>query len=78
VVAGVTSVYRWQGEVRRDAEALIILKTIDVRSGELTRRIAELHPYDVPEVLVVEAVGGFAPYLEWVRDETTSGSEGRT
>lgn len=70
VVSGVTSVYRWQGEVRSDAEVLVVLKTTDARSDELSRRMAELHPYDVPEVLILDAVGGHAPYLAWVRDET--------
>jgi periplasmic divalent cation tolerance protein len=78
VLPGVTSVYRWRGEVRRDAEALIILKTTDARAGELTRRVVELHPYDVPEVLVVETKGGYAPYLDWVTEETGSGSGGRS
>lgn len=78
VVPGITSVYRWQGELRRDPEALIVLKTTDERAGELTRRVVALHPYDVPEVLVVEVTGGHAPYLGWVREETRSGSGGRS
>jgi periplasmic divalent cation tolerance protein len=76
VLPGVTSVYRWQGEVRRDAEALIILKTTDARAGELTRRVVQMHPYDVPEVLILETMGGYTPYLDWVRDVTGSGSGG--
>jgi periplasmic divalent cation tolerance protein len=76
VLRGITSVYRWRGEVRCDPEALIILKTTDARAGELTRRVADLHPYDVPEVLILEAKGGYTPYLDWVREETRSGSGG--
>jgi periplasmic divalent cation tolerance protein len=72
VMPGVTSVYRWRGEVHRDDEVLVILKTTDERATELTRRIVALHPYEVPEVVVIEAVGGHAPYLDWVRDETGS------
>lgn len=78
VVPGVTSVYRWQGEVRCEAESLVILKTTDARAGDLARRVVELHPYDVPEVVVMEVQGGHEPYLEWVRRETASGPGGRS
>jgi periplasmic divalent cation tolerance protein len=70
VVPEIISVYRWQGEVRRDLEALVILKTTDAQAEGLTRRVVELHPYEVPEVLVMRVSSGHAPYLQWVRFET--------
>ncbi len=66
VVDRVTSVYRWEGEVREEAEALGILKTTAARSDAVERRIRELHPYEVPEVLFIPVAAGSAPYLDWV------------
>lgn len=69
LVPGVRSVYRWEGEVQEDEEVLLVLKTRADRGSELASRIRELHPYDLPEVLELPAVGGSAAYLDWVRAE---------
>ena len=66
IVPGVTSIYRWQDEVQRDAEVLVILKTDGRAVDAMIRRAAELHPYEVPELLAVEVVKGFGPYMDWV------------
>lgn len=67
VVPGVSSIFRWEGEVQEAREVLVILKTTEERAAELSQRIVELHPYDVPEVLALPVSSGFEPYLEWVR-----------
>ncbi len=69
VVDRVTSIYRWEGEVCEELEALGILKTTAARSEAVERRIRELHPYDVPEVLFLTLSSGSAPYLDWVAAE---------
>ncbi|MFQ5416463.1 MAG: divalent-cation tolerance protein CutA [Myxococcota bacterium] len=72
VVPGAQSFYRWQGRVAEDAEVLLIIKTQEGLTEALASRIKDLHPYDLPEVLVLAAVGGSATYLHWVESETTS------
>ena len=67
VLSDVTSVFRWEGSMREEAEALLILKTSVERAARLAERIAELHSYEVPEVLMLAVEGGHEPYLEWVR-----------
>lgn len=69
VVPGVLSVYRWQGEVRRDPEVLLVMKTTAARAEALRARLVELHPYEVPEVLVLAVDAGHPPYLRWVGAE---------
>lgn len=76
VVSGVTSVFRWQGEVHEDPEALLILKAHESRLDDLVRRTAELHPYEVPEVLVLGVEAGFEPYLDWVEAECAPSGSG--
>lgn len=70
VVPGISSVYRWQGAVERAEEVLVVLKTRSERVEALVSRAAELHPYDVPELLALPVREGHGPYLDWVRSET--------
>jgi periplasmic divalent cation tolerance protein len=70
VVPGLTSIYRWNGDVQTDQEVLMLMKTQPGRVNRLRERISELHPYEVPELLVAPVVDGLAPYCRWVRDET--------
>jgi periplasmic divalent cation tolerance protein len=69
VLPGIRSVYRWEGEVHADPEALLMLKAPAARIAALLRRVPELHPYDVPEILVLDVSEGHAPYLDWVARE---------
>ena len=74
VLPGARSLYRWKGEIRRDAESLVILKTTRASLPDLERRLPELHPYDVPELVALDVVGGLETYLEWVRAEAGGGA----
>ncbi|RPI58565.1 MAG: divalent-cation tolerance protein CutA [Chloroflexi bacterium] len=69
VVAGITSIYRWQGEVQRDQEWLLLVKSRRDVLEDLVRRVRELHSYDLPETIALPLVGGSAPYLEWLVGE---------
>jgi periplasmic divalent cation tolerance protein len=70
ILPGARSIYRWQGEICDDEESVLLLKTTSERMAELTARLVELHPYDVPEVVGLELCAGEGnpAYLEWVRD----------
>ena len=74
LVPGVSSVFRWKGEVQRETETLVVLKTTTSRLGELRRRLVELHPYEVPEMIALDVREGHPPYLEWVRAEVEAAS----
>lgn len=73
IVPGVTSIYRWQGTVERATEVQIVFKTTVSGADRLVRRVPELHPYDVPEVLVLPVDSGHVPYLDWVEESVSSG-----
>jgi periplasmic divalent cation tolerance protein len=66
IVPQVRSIYRWDGAVQDDAEALAIIKTTRDRYDRLALRLVELHAYDVPEVIALPIVAGHAPYLAWL------------
>ena len=68
IVKEVDSIYWWKGEVERDSESLLILKTELGLLGKLVKRVKELHPYDVPEIIAIPIVGGNPDYLKWISD----------
>ena len=64
------SVYRWAGRIEREPERQIVMKTTRERVPALWERVRALHPYDVPEFLVLPVVDGEEGYLRWVREGT--------
>lgn len=70
VLSEVRSIYWWEGAVREDAEALLVLKTTRARLDALRDRVLALHPYGVPEVLALPVEAGSADYLAWLAGET--------
>ena len=69
-LAGVVSTYSWQGKVNHDDEVLLIIKTTEDRYCALERTLAELHPYELPEILAVPVNTGLPGYLDWVAEST--------
>lgn len=70
VSSAIVSFYRWQGELQRDREWQVLLKTTAARYAELERYLKEAHPYDEPEIIATEVVRGSPGYLAWVAAET--------
>ncbi len=65
-IPGVRSIYRWQGRVESAQECLLLLKTDEQHRPALESRLRELHPYQLPELLVLAPEGVSAPYLAWI------------
>lgn len=68
VVPGITSIYHWEGRREEAAEALLLIKTRPEGYAALQRRVLELHPYSVPEVLGLPVAEGAPAYVQWVRE----------
>jgi len=66
VVPGVRSFFMWQGKVDVADEQLLVIKTTADACELLQDRLAALHPYDVPEVIVLPVAAGLPAYLSWV------------
>ena len=78
MIAPATSIYRWDGEVKRDEEVLLFIKTTAAGVGPLKARILELHPYEIPEFLAFEVGVGSAGYLAWVMDSVVTAGPDET
>jgi periplasmic divalent cation tolerance protein len=70
LLAPMESVYRWEGNIEQETERQVVIKTSRDRVAMLWDRIRELHPYDVPEFLVLPIIDGNDAYLRWVADST--------
>lgn len=68
VLPGVTSFYRWEGEVARDDEMLLIVKTTASAFDALSTEVQRIHPYDVPEIVAFPLTAGLPAYLTWVAE----------
>jgi periplasmic divalent cation tolerance protein len=71
-VAGIRSIYRWDGHIRDDAEVLLVIKTSTARYGALEALLRERHPYEMPEILALPVVAGGQDYLNWIRQATNA------
>ncbi len=75
LLPGMTSVYRWRDAVETADEVQLIIKTTAARLPALAARLAELHPYELPELVTVQAAAGLPAYLAWVTAETSEPRE---
>lgn len=70
VIPGIRSLYRWEGEIQDEAEALLVIKTSEETLGSLMAMLPDIHPYEVPEIVALEVGQAFEPYAAWVGEET--------
>lgn len=66
VIPGLTSYYRWRGQVERNEEVLLLIKSRTDVFDALQDMIASQHPYELPEIVAVPITTGSAPYLKWL------------
>jgi len=72
VLPAMQSTYRWKGDIETASERQVLIKTKAAHVAALERRVHELHPYDVPEFLVLDIDAGSPAYLSWLADSVSS------
>jgi periplasmic divalent cation tolerance protein len=71
MVAPVSSLYTWEGDINRDEEMLLLVKSkAALFESELIPAVQAVHPYDVPEIIALPILMGSANYLAWIGDVT--------
>jgi periplasmic divalent cation tolerance protein len=73
IVPAITSVYRWQDEVQRDSEVLLIVKSRRDVFEHLVSCVKELHSYETPEIIILPIVAGDVDYLRWLDSSVPRG-----
>lgn len=67
LIPGLRSIYRWNGDVLDEPETLLVIKTTVEQTQALARRLVELHPYQMPELLSLTPEAGLPAYLAWIQ-----------
>ena len=67
IIDNVSSMFWWKNKIDEEQEVLVIMKTREHLFNRLSERVAELHSYDVPELLAVPVVDGLPSYLGWLK-----------
>jgi periplasmic divalent cation tolerance protein len=69
ILDAMRSIYRWQGNIQEDQEVILIAKTTDEKVAALKKKVAEIHSYECPCVLVFPVSDGHAPFIRWIEDQ---------
>ncbi|MEY6431458.1 divalent-cation tolerance protein CutA [Thioalkalicoccus limnaeus] len=72
ILPGALSVFSWEGRTEQVDEVLLMIKTGSAQFDELQRRVTQLHPYEVPEIIAIPIADGLPAYLDWLRACTRS------
>jgi periplasmic divalent cation tolerance protein len=75
IVSPITSVYRWKGSVQKEQEWLLLIKTTSPALESVSKKIRELHSYDLPECIQIPIEAGNAEYLDWIKENVKDDQE---
>ena len=70
VLGECSSVYRWEGKTETATEIPLLIKTQQQHYDQVEQMIKAMHPYELPEVMIVPVSGGLPAYLQWIADAT--------
>ena len=71
IIPKIESVYKWKDKIENGEEVVIIAKTVDANVKKTIQRIKQLHPYDLPDIIVLPIIGGLKDYLDYIANETS-------
>ncbi len=71
ILPQIESIYRWQGRIERQAEVLLLIKTVNSKFATLEREVRAIHSYDTPEIIALPISRGSTTYLEWLAASAT-------
>jgi len=70
IIPKIESIYTWKGKIENDEECILIAKTVDKNVKKTIQRIKTLHPYELPDIVVLPIIGGLKDYLDYIATET--------
>ncbi|MFO8078652.1 MAG: divalent-cation tolerance protein CutA [Thermoplasmatota archaeon] len=71
IISSAESVYKWKAEVKHEDECILLAKTVDSNVKKTIQRIKQLHPYEIPCIIVLPIIGGVKDYLDYIHRETS-------
>ena len=73
IVSPVSSIFHWKGEINKETESLMILKSVSSNFEQIVQEVKKLHSYETPEIIALPIMAGSEDYLNWVKAETICG-----
>lgn len=73
ILPGARSIYLWKGVMEESREFVLLMKTAATHAGLCMERLGELHPHEVPEILLVDPLAVSSPYADWVTESLSRG-----
>ena len=70
IIPAVRSIYRWEGAIEDEKEAVLVMKTVGAKVDAVTKKIKSIHSYDCPCVVVMDIINGNDDFLQWIVNET--------
>lgn len=70
IITPISSIFRWKGEICKEDEVLMILKSVSKNFNSIVREVKQLHSYENPEIIALPIIAGSDDYLNWVKTET--------
>ena len=74
LLPGARSFYHWKGVVEEASEVVVLFKTDEAHSSDCMTRLAELHPYEIPEIVQVDPETVAEPYAAWIAESLFNGT----
>lgn len=71
IIPKIESIYRWKGKIESSNECVIIAKTVDKNVKKVITKIKDMHPYELPDIIILPIIGGLKEYLKYIADETS-------
>jgi len=71
ILSGIESIYRWKENIETGNETLVFFKLSEDRQSAFQEKLRSLHPYEVPEIIIVPVTTGLPEYLRWVAESCT-------
>lgn len=68
IVKTIESIYEWKGQVEKDNESMLIIKSLSSKTAALTEFVESNHPYECPEVITVKLDSGSRKYIDWLKE----------
>lgn len=75
VLPQMTSFYFWEGEVQKEGEHLLLIKTVEEKYDAVMQFIRQNHSYEVPEIIALKSDDASQPYVDWLNSYVKSPTE---
>ena len=70
IISPIHSIFHWKGDICKEDEVLLILKSTAKNFTEIVTEVKKLHSYEIPEIIALPIIKGLQEYLQWISDET--------